>query len=301
MSDEESNSCLHKYLTPLPNSIPKEIVHTGWTFHRFDKCIQIRQTRFFLLDRINEEKRQELGLGKQPCFLTSIIQQLAKAGSLPPHLIFENVLDWKNRKFSLETEDVDGDLITIIDDTNLELIKRFPVRADQLLAKVRARPQKYGLIPSPKASDLHPSPVSVSDPTPAPIQAAPPGNGAGAYANGPDANGHIAAAAAAVEVAPVERLAEPSNANGNGLRSAKPRASRGSVSSSLRDMDVVAHIEQSNNGQGGYDLWFDDEDDLERQVEEENRLRPQAPNQEQEQGQGQVQGQGDERRGQGGE
>uniref|UniRef100_A0A0G4GKY4 Uncharacterized protein n=1 Tax=Chromera velia CCMP2878 TaxID=1169474 RepID=A0A0G4GKY4_9ALVE len=128
------------------------------------------QTRFFLLDGINEEKRQEeLGLGKQLCFLTSIIQQLAKAGSLPPHLILENVLDWKNRKFSLETEDVDGDLITIIDETNLELIKRFPVCADQLLAKVRARPQKYGLIPSPEASDLHPSPVSVSDPAPTPI------------------------------------------------------------------------------------------------------------------------------------
>uniref|UniRef100_A0A0G4HZK4 Uncharacterized protein n=1 Tax=Chromera velia CCMP2878 TaxID=1169474 RepID=A0A0G4HZK4_9ALVE len=213
----------------------------------------------------NQQKRRELGLGKQPCFLTSIIQQLAKAGSLPPHLILENVLDWKNRKFSLETEDVDGDLITIIDETNLELIKCFPVRADQLLAKVRARPQKYGLIPSPEASDLHPSFVSISDPAPAPIQAAPPGNGAGAYTNGPDANGHIAAAAAVVEVVPVGGLAEPSNANGNGLRSAESRASRGSMSSSLRDVDVVAHIEQSNNGHGGYDLRFDDdsEDDSE--------------------------------------
>uniref|UniRef100_A0A0G4IBF6 Uncharacterized protein n=1 Tax=Chromera velia CCMP2878 TaxID=1169474 RepID=A0A0G4IBF6_9ALVE len=290
MSDEESNSFLHKYFIPLPNSIPKEIVHTGRTFHRFDKYIQIGQTRFFLLDGINEEKRRELGLEKQPCFLTSIIQHLAKAGSLPPHLILENILDWKNKKFSLETEDVDGDLITIIDETNLELIKRFPVRVDQLLAKVRAHLQKYGLIPSPKASDLHPSPVSISDPTPAPIQAALPGNGAGAYANGPDANGHIAAAAAAVEVAPVGGLAEPNNANGNGLRSAKPRASRRSVSSSLWDVDVVAHIEQSNNGQGGYDLRFDNEDDSERQVGEENRLRPQAPNQEQEQGKDKYRG-----------
>uniref|UniRef100_A0A0G4HZC2 Uncharacterized protein n=1 Tax=Chromera velia CCMP2878 TaxID=1169474 RepID=A0A0G4HZC2_9ALVE len=113
-----------------------------------------------------------------------------------------------------------------------------------------------------------------------PIQAAPPGNGAGAYANGPDANGHIAAAVAAVEVAPVGGFAEPSNTNGNGLRSAEPRASRGSVSSSLHDVDMVAYIKQSNNGQGGYDLRFDDEDDSERQVGEENRLRPQAPNQE---------------------
>uniref|UniRef100_A0A0G4HB55 Uncharacterized protein n=1 Tax=Chromera velia CCMP2878 TaxID=1169474 RepID=A0A0G4HB55_9ALVE len=276
MSDEESNSYLHKYFIPLSNSTPKEIVHTGRTFHRFDKCIQIGQTRFFLLDGINEEKRRELGLGKQPYFLTSIIQQLAKAGTLPPHLILENVLDWKNRKFSLETEDVDGDLITIIDKTNLKLIKRFPVHADQLLAKVRAYPQKYGLIPSPEASDLHPSPVSISDPAPAPIQAAPPGNRADAYANGPDVNGHIAAAAAAVDVAPMGGLAEPSDMNRNGLRSAEPRTSRGSVSSNLRDVDIVAHIEQSNNGQGGYDLWFDDEDDSERQVGEENRLRPQS-------------------------